>query len=144
MATSSGEAEFLAAGSAANESLGIAGIFHELGFPIQVTLQLDSVAAIGMVQRRGVGRVRHLGVRFLHLQELLREGRISAIQNISTKENTADIGTKALTGDRLVELLDLFGYHNVEDSDTIASVQQSKLQNLALDLVNSIGQILSK
>ena len=97
-----------------------------------------------MIQRRGVGRVRHLDVRFLHLQELLREGKIRAIEKIGTKVNKADIRTKALTGERLSELLDMLGYHNVEDHDTVASLRSEKIHNIALTLVKSIGEIVLK
>ena len=41
--------------------------------------ELCSTAAIGMFQRRGVRRVRHLDVWGLAWQSFLRDGRIKAI-----------------------------------------------------------------
>ena len=82
VSTSSGQAEFLGAGSVVNEGLGLVGIYNELGFEMTLILRLDSTAAIGMVQRRGSGKVRHMDVRHLHLQELLRDGRLGGIEKI--------------------------------------------------------------
>ena len=73
LSTSSAEAEFLGAGSTTNEAFGLKELYAEFGFAQTLILQLDSGAAIGMCHRRGLGRVRHLDVRFLQLQELLRE-----------------------------------------------------------------------
>ena len=39
-----------------NEAIGLSGVYDELGIPMTIVLQLDSTAAIGMIQRRGTGR----------------------------------------------------------------------------------------
>jgi len=130
LASSSGEAEFLAAGSTANEAVGLAGVYEELGFPLQVVLQLDSTAAIGMIQRRGTGKIRHLDVRYLKLQEMLRNGQISSLAKIPTLDNCADIGTKPLSADRLRYLLNLIGYVDTEHENVIAGVVKEDGDNL--------------
>ena len=60
IAQSSGEAEFYGAASVINEAIGLSGVYDELGIPMTIVLQLDSTAAIGMIQRRGTGRARHM------------------------------------------------------------------------------------
>ena len=80
-----------------------------------IVLQLDSTAAIGMVQRRGTGRARHMDLRHLFLQERLRDGTIGAIEKIDTSVNLADVGTKHFTASRLEELKRLLGMVDVVD-----------------------------
>ena len=68
-----------------------------------------------MIQRRGPGKVRHLDVRHLHLQELLRNGHIAALEKLGTKENVADIGTTYHDNMRMEELLGfmhMYPFHN--------------------------------
>ena len=109
LAMSSGEAEFYGAGSVVNEAIGLAGIYNEMGFPMSIVLQLDSTAAIGMIQKRGAGRARHIDLRHLHLQSKLRDGTVSAMEKVDTSVNVADIGTKYFHADRLEELMDQLG-----------------------------------
>ena len=66
---SSGESEFAGGGAVANEEVGLAGVYREFGIDMQVYLGFDSTAATGMCTRRGVGRVRHIDIRFLALQD---------------------------------------------------------------------------
>ena len=111
IAQSSGEAEFYGAASMINEGIGLSGIYAELGIPMTIVLQLDSTAAIGMIQRRGTGRA----LRHLFLQERLRDGTIGAIEKIDTSVNLADVGTKHFTASRLEELKRLLGMVDVVD-----------------------------
>ena len=93
----------------------ISGIYAELGIPMIIVLQLDSTAAIGMIQRRGTGRARHMDLRHLFLQERLRDGTIGAIEKIDTSVNLADVGTKHFTASRLEEPKRLLGMVDVVD-----------------------------
>ena len=98
-----------------NEAIELSGIYAELGIPMTIVLQLDSTAAIGMVQRRGTGRARHMDLRHLSLQERLRDGTIGAIEKIDTSVNLADVGTKHFKASRLEELKRLLGMVDVVD-----------------------------
>ena len=119
IAQSSGEAEFYGAASVINEAIGLSGIYAELGIPMTIVLQLDSTAAIGMIQRRGTGRARHMDLRHLFLQERLRDGTIGAIEKIDTSVNLADVGTKHFTTSRLEELKRLLGMVDVVSEATL-------------------------
>ena len=109
LALSSGEAEFYGAGSVLNEAIGLQGVYEEMGFPMSIVLQLDSTAAIGMIQRRGSGRARHIDLRHLHLQSKLRDGTVSALEKVPTASKKAYIGTKHFGIDRLDELMKQLG-----------------------------------
>ena len=69
VALSSVEAELNAAFKAAQEGLGIAYLEEEFGRLLLVRLYGDSSANHGMIQRQGSGKVKHLTVRQLWLQQ---------------------------------------------------------------------------
>ena len=93
VAMSSGEAEYYALVKAASEALGMQALAADLGWSWKVLLWLDSSAAKGIASRMGLGRVRHLEVRFLWLQEVVRKGRV-IIKKVAGERNPADILTK--------------------------------------------------
>ena len=123
LAMSSGEAEFYGVGSVVNEAIGLVGIYGEMGFPMSIVLQLDSTAAIGMIQKRGTGRARHIDLRHLHLQSKLRDGTISALEKVATATNVADIGTKYFSADRLEELMSQLGLLGTQVSGQVMAVE---------------------
>ena len=69
---SSGESELAATVRAATEGLGIRALLEDLGYRVDVHIYSDATAAIGMVKRLGLGRVRHLAVADLWVQQRLR------------------------------------------------------------------------
>ena len=107
---SSGEAEYYAAASAASDSILLKEAIQFLtGKRCVVHLHLDSSAARGIITRQGVGRVKHLQIRTLFLQDLHKQGTVS-VHPVGTKDNTADIGTKPLSGKRIKLLLHWLGF----------------------------------
>ena len=104
LALSSAESEFYALGSGAATGLFIKHLLAEQGRELRLVLHTDSSAARSMVQRTGVGRVRHIQARFLWIQEEQRGGRLT-VMKVAGSENPADLGTKAVTRDTLEKLL---------------------------------------
>ena len=108
-ATSSAVAEFYAATGVSEELLLFKEILTFFGYVVDCVLLLDANAAKGISMRLGCGRIKHLEVRSLWLQEavarlLLRVGRIPSLRN------PADLGTKVFSADRLQLLRQLCGY----------------------------------
>ena len=93
IATSSGEAELYAVNRAAQEARGLKSISEDLGMKLEITMEIDAKATMGMVARTGLGKMRHLAVAELWLQDAVRTGRVK-IRKVSGKENTADMLTK--------------------------------------------------
>ena len=77
-------------------------------------LHVDSSAAMGTIQRAGFGRMKHLQIRHLFLQGLLRM-KVFSLHKISTKMNPADLGTKKLGLERRKDLGRLIGIFTGED-----------------------------
>ena len=68
-------------------------MLDELGIKCRVRLLCDSSAAIGIASRTGLGKLRHLEVRLLWLQELVRDKRLT-LEKVDGKLNVADALTK--------------------------------------------------
>ena len=60
LALSSGEAELYAVVTASAEGLGVKACGEDLGSPLKGDVYTDSSAALGIVQRSGIGRMKHL------------------------------------------------------------------------------------
>ena len=67
---------------------------------------MDSEAAIGVVSRRGNGRLRHVRVGMLWIQEQVEEGAISVRKVLGT-ENPADAMTKYLPASKMDKFMEV-------------------------------------
>ena len=101
IALSSGEAELAAVVRAGTEALGLRSNLADLGVAVDMHIKSDATAAIGMVHRLGLGRVRHLSVGDLWVQERIRSGDLR-ISKWPGSENCSDQMTKPATKDELV------------------------------------------
>ena len=77
-------------------------VFDELS--LIVHLGTDSNAAKSFVNRRGLGKMRHIEIRDLWLQKEIREGKVEVHKVLGT-ENPADLMTKILTVKEIEERL---------------------------------------
>ena len=93
VALSSGEAEYHGVIRGASVSAGMKGMFSDLGAGVELVLYMDASAAIGIAKRRGLGKIRHIEVSQLWLQEKVDEGLIQ-VENVDGKLNLADHLTK--------------------------------------------------
>ena len=92
LALSSGEAELCAQVGGISEALGIRNLFRDLGFELCIQSRCDSSAARGILQRAGAGRIRHLELRHLWVQDLVARGE-AGIRWIPRSTNPADVLT---------------------------------------------------
>ena len=103
---SSAESEFPAIGGGTSRGLTVKHVPQEvlgnirLGAKIPMVVRTDSDAARSMLHRAGCGRTRHLATRYLWHQDGLFEGKRCA-----SKDNPADVGTKALDKEAMERLL---------------------------------------
>ena len=89
---SSGEAELNGIVKGVCEGMGMRSLAADFGINLQVKVYADASAAIGICRRTGVGRVRHLAVGQLWVQDVVRSGEVALFKIIGT-ENPADIST---------------------------------------------------
>ncbi len=70
LSLSSGESELTGAVKATAEALGLMSLMKDLGLEVEsAVVALDSAAALGVIGRSGVGKIRHLDVGKLWLQQ---------------------------------------------------------------------------
>ena len=79
---------------------GVQSVAADLGIPGTLTLRADAQAAIGICRRSGIGRVRHLAVGQLWIQERIRD-RTIALEKVAGESNPADAATKHLCAESL-------------------------------------------
>ena len=94
VALSSAEAEILALAEAVKDAMLLRTI-KEIRIDIVITAWSDITACIQSTFRRGLGRLRHIDLRLIWLQDLIRE-KVLVMQHIPTERNTADALTKSL------------------------------------------------
>ena len=92
---SSGEAELGAVVRGFSEALGLQSVARDLGVELKPEVHADSSAAIGICNRSGIGKVRHLAVAQLWVQESVRSRACRLFKVLGT-ENPADLMTKPL------------------------------------------------
>ena len=108
VALSTCEAELLAVSTATSEGLFVVHILSEIGIIASLRIMSDSSAARAVVQRRGPGRMKHLQIRHLWLQEGFRRGDFE-LSVINSDVNIADALTKHFAGGRHALLRGLLG-----------------------------------
>ena len=101
---SSGEAELVAAVKMSTELLGILQLLADWGVVKEARVYVDSSAAIGITQRKGAGKLRHVKVGMLWIQERVEEGELQVAKVLGT-ENPADAMTKNLSGGKIEQLM---------------------------------------
>ena len=113
IALSSAEAELYAFVTAASEGIGMTTMARDFGREIKAHLHVDASAAIGIAQRKGLGRVRHLDTQALWIQDAVRSRRV-VLEKVLGTENPADLMTKHLDQKSLDKML---GKMSVEMSE---------------------------
>ena len=95
IALSSAEAETYGMVACSAELLGIQACAKDLGIPFGVSVYADASAALGIIKRRGVGKLRHIRTQSLWLQEAHATKRIH-FEKIDGSRNPSDLLTKHL------------------------------------------------
>ena len=111
---SSAESEFGAAVGAATDGTLVSAMIRFISPDATSVprLMIDNSAARAILQRAGVGRVRHLDVKFLWTQDRVAQGQL-AVHATPTRSSVADIGTKLLSVSRTAFLLGLMNFRGV-------------------------------
>ena len=131
IALSSGEAEYNAAVKGVSQALGFKAILEDIGCGTMevicktvIECSTDSSAAIGIASRSGLGKVRHLAVHLLWMQDLVRKGSVK-LHKIEGGLNPADILTKHVPAEVLNKH---FGALNMECQSGRAALAPEVLQ----------------
>jgi hypothetical protein len=140
------EAEILAATSLLTEAMYLKQVlrffvndFGGLGNQEKVVmrLRLDSTSAQAFFSRLGPGKAKHLSTRLLWTQQAMRK-QWFYVDRKSTKENPADLNTKALSKERREFLMKRSGLKNQnfeENDDVVCSGKKKQLVKLLVNMI---------
>ena len=79
---------------ASSEGLGIFTLLSDFGRPgMKASVGMDTSAAIGIAQRQGISKLRHIKVDVLWLQEQ-QARRLLPLRKVPGPHNPSDMGTK--------------------------------------------------
>ena len=113
IALSSGEAELGGIGAGIAEALGFQSLARDLGWTYEIRVHSDASAAIGIARRRGLGKVRHLDVTDLWIQQQIRAKKVTLVK-VAGDANPADALTKYVDRTKLASALDIMSMKKME------------------------------
>jgi hypothetical protein len=108
VALSSAESELYACIKASSEGLGMMSMLKDFGIEVQGDILSDASAALGIIARSGLGKMRHLDTNFLWIQQVSAEKRLR-FGKVDGKENVADLMTKHVPKDLCRKFCDMMG-----------------------------------
>ena len=112
---SSAEAELMAMSKTAAEILGISSLARDLGRNLSGRIFADSASALAVVARRGAGKLRHININHLWLQELeKRENDPVKFDKIDGTDNPADMLTKYLNSKLIRNYMIWSGHYMID------------------------------
>ena len=126
IALSSGEAEFYSLVRGASTGLGLVSICVDYGLSglaVQLGLKTDSSACIGIANRRGAGKIRHIQTPTLWIQQCVANGSI-LVRKIPGKENGSNLLTKHVAGGDIGLELSLMGQRRCDGRHSLAPRSQ--------------------
>ena len=119
IALSTGEAELYALNKVAAQSLGLQSLLIDMGIDLSVRLHTDATTGRAIAMRRGLGKVRHIAVNELWLQEQVQMGKVTVLK-IKNKFNLADLLTKYLSKDEIEHIVDFMQHVFLEGRSDVA------------------------
>ena len=88
--------------------MGFQALLRDLKWPARLRIFTDATTGKALASRRGFGRVRHIEVSDLWVQEKVRNG-VFEINKIKNAFNTADLLTKHLGNFDVMKCVEAFG-----------------------------------
>ena len=90
--------------SAAAEGLGLQAMARDLGVEIKPHLHVDASAAVGIAQRKGLGRARRIDTQALWIQQNVKD-KVIELRKVRGEIKPADLFTKFLLSKNRIDSL---------------------------------------
>ena len=136
MALSSAEAELAACIKTSCEVIGILQMAEGMGRKLEGEVFVDSSAALGVVNRKGNGKLRHIRVGQLWIQQTA-EDEVLSYKKVHGKKNPADACTKNLTQPQIDEAMAkmemLFKDGRAKESLELAKLEANEWERCSYD-----------
>ena len=102
IALSSAEAELYGAVRAGAEAIGLASMMNDLGVGVKGHILVDASATLGVIKRKGLGKLRDIQCLYLWIQEKNASNELTYTKANGT-DNGADLLTKARAADKTLK-----------------------------------------
>ena len=116
IARSSAEAELYAAALGASELKGIISLMRDMGYEKRPVLAIDAKATEHILHRQGIGKLKHIDVAYLWIQDEVRSRRLQ-VRRVKSEDNIADLGTKPLGKAVIAKHCTAMGYMNMSQEE---------------------------
>ena len=141
VAMSSGEAELYSLTKGAAQCLGAISLGRDLGVHFSGLVHTDANAALGIIQREGLGKLRHIRVQYLWIQDRIRGGDLEA-HKVPGTSNPADLMTKHVSAAEIFKHCEYLGFDvsntRAATAPTLGSLQYEKITDAKGDLAKVI------
>ena len=97
------ESELYAAEKTASEGMEVQSVANHLGIAGGLNLFLDASATMCLVNRRGLGKAKHVDMQNLWIQEASKSGRF-VTEKVGTSVNRADLMTNETENEQLTNI----------------------------------------
>ena len=128
VALRSAEAELIALVKCSAELLGIRSAMRDLGADSSGVVYADSSAALAIANRKGAGKLRHINISTLWIQEKQDLHQLEMRKVLGT-DNPADLMTKYLTRQVIDTHLQFMGHHRADGRARASLKVQGKTAN---------------
>ena len=87
--------------------------------PGKIELMADASAALGIIGRSGLGKLRHIDTSYLWLEQESIKEKLT-MNKVPGTENPADMGTKGLNGEFIDKFIKMLGMEHREGRAELA------------------------
>ena len=84
----------------ASNGIGVQAMMEDMSIKVGLKLNTDASAAVGIAMRRGVGKIKHIAVSQLWLQEKVLQGAVEVVK-VRTGDNVSDALTKRISSQEM-------------------------------------------
>ena len=88
-------------------------MMRALGFAVKPVLNIDAKATEHILHRQGIGKLKHIDVAYLWVQDEVRSQRLR-VHKVRSEEHVADLGTKPLGEAVIAKHCFTLGYVNMD------------------------------
>ena len=88
----------------------------DLGFAVKPVLAIDVKATEHILHRQGIGKLKHIDVAYLWVQDEIRSQRLR-VRRVRSEENVADLGTKPISKTVIAKHCLMLGYVNMDEEN---------------------------
>ena len=106
-------------------------MLRDLGYEKKPVLAIDAKATEHILHRQGIGKLKHIDVAYLWIQDEVRSQRLR-VRRIRSEDNVADLGTKPLSKAVIAKHCITLGYVNMSQENVCMDRQSQRDSGIVL------------